>query len=72
MKTLKAFAITTLIALTFAACDPKRNNATLGSGNDSLNSGAKPDTSNSAQDSSRKDSSSKGNVNPTGHATPQH
>lgn len=72
MKIIKALTITSLIALTFAACDPKRNNATLGSGTDSLNTGTAPDTSHAAQDSARKDSTSKGNVNPSGHATPQH
>lgn len=67
MKNLKYTALLA-IAIAFASCDSKRSNATLGGTKDtSAVAGNKSDSTSGPVDTSKLDTTNKGNVNPSGH-----
>jgi hypothetical protein len=70
MKAFKFFAAIVLITGSLAACDGNRNKATLGGTTDTstiAGTGKRADTMKS--DSAKKDTTYKGNADPTGHGS---
>ena len=67
MKVLKYFAAIVLISGSLAACDSNRSNATLGGTADtSAKAGTGKDAETMKSDSAKKDTTYKGNADPTG------
>lgn len=78
MKTIKYTGLVAVLTFSLAACDQKRNSATLGGTKDTTNvtagsdagggnAGDNADTSYNGNKNRGKDSTSNGNANPTGH-----
>ncbi len=77
MKLIRNITLGLIVTASFAACNSNRNSATLGNSQDTMNAVAgsnaggtnnvqQADTSNNKNKSA--DTTSKGNVNPTGHS----